>query len=79
MGYGANLSVKELKRLANEIVNEESRKYNLNVNAFPVTFIEYYTDYIFDDKFSLKKLNAMSDYVYIRLKNGRLLFIEIKI
>ena len=47
MGYGANLSVKELKRLANEIVNEESRKYNLNVNVFPVTFIEYYTDYIF--------------------------------
>lgn len=68
VGYGANLSVKELKRLANEIVNEESRKYNLNVNVFPVTFIEYYTDYIFDDKFSLKKLNAMSDYVYIRLK-----------
>lgn len=54
-------NVKELKRITNKIVEEQKDIHGIDVNAFPVTFIEYYTDYVFKGKFSL---NRISDYIY---------------
>lgn len=64
MGYGANLSVKELKKIANDIIDEEAKKNNLKIKAYPVTLIEYYTDFVFKDNFSLQRFNDFSGYPF---------------
>ena len=56
MDSNNRLDTKHLKQIVNEIVTEEQEKNSLNVNVFPVTFIEYYTEYLFKKKFSLKKV-----------------------
>ncbi len=56
MNNADKLTIKELKQIVNEILDDEAKTNNLKVNAFPVTFIEYYTDFLFKGKFSLQRV-----------------------
>lgn len=42
MELKAKLSIQEMKKIFNEIIEEESKSYQLNINANPVTIKEYY-------------------------------------
>ena len=64
MRYSSNLSVKELKKIVNKIIDEEAKKNNLKIKAYPVTLIEYYTDFVFKDNFSLQRFNDFSGYPF---------------
>ena len=55
-----NLSLNEMKKISHQIIESEEKKYNINIKVFPLTFIEYYNDYIFQKKFSLAKKFALS-------------------
>ena len=57
-------SVKELKKITNQIVEEQKQEHGIEVNAFPVTLIEYYTDYVFKGKFSLQRVLNNFHYPY---------------
>lgn len=47
------LSVSEIKRIAHQIIDEEEKKWNIELDIFPFTFIEYYTSDIFKKRFKL--------------------------
>ena len=47
------LSILDMKKIVYDVVNEELDGSDLDFNIFPVTFIEYYSDYVFGKKFSL--------------------------
>ena len=47
------LSISDMKKIVYDVVNEELGKSDLDFSVFPVTFIEYYSDYVFKKKFSL--------------------------
>ena len=49
------LSIEEMKMISHEIIDEEVKRTGINNNVFPLTFIEYYNNYIFKGKFSLIK------------------------
>lgn len=49
------LSVKNLKKIAYEIQQEENKKYNSNVYSFPMTLVEYCESDIFEGDLELKK------------------------
>lgn len=38
------ISLDEMKKIAHEIIEEVSKKENVNINAFPITFGEYYNN-----------------------------------
>lgn len=38
---GERLDIKKMKEIAHDIIDEESKKNNINVNVFPLTFVEY--------------------------------------
>lgn len=42
------LSMKDMKRITHEIIEEELGKTDIKVNVFPLTFVEYYNDYVFN-------------------------------
>ena len=55
-----DLSLNEMKKISHQIIESEEKKYNISIKVFPLTFIEYYNDYIFKKKFSLTKKIALS-------------------
>lgn len=55
-----DLSLNEMKKISHQIIESEEKKYNISIKVFPLTFIEYYNDYIFKKKFSLTKKFALS-------------------
>ena len=48
-----NLGLDEMKKIAHQIIQSEEEKYNIKIKTFPITFIEYYKDYVFQKKFNL--------------------------
>lgn len=56
MSVKRNLDVNEMKKIAHEIIEEESKEYNFKINCFPLTFLEYYNNYISGKKFKLLKI-----------------------
>ena len=49
----SDISIKEMKKIVYDVVLEELSNSDLKFNIFPITFVEYYNDYIFKGKFSL--------------------------
>ena len=58
----SKIDVLELKKVAYEIVREEEERTGIKLKMYPVTFIEYYSDYIFKGKFNLIKKGIYSVY-----------------
>lgn len=56
MSIKRNLDVNEMKKIAHEIIEEESKKYNFKINCLPLTFLEYYNNYISGKKFKLFRI-----------------------
>lgn len=50
-----NLNINEMKKIATEIINSESQKYNININVFPITNVEYYKNHVFNEPLNLAK------------------------
>ena len=50
-----SLSFAEMKKIANEIFLEEEKRTGIKLKVYPLTFIEYYNDFIFKGKFNLIK------------------------
>lgn len=42
-----DLSLNEMKKISHQIIESEEKKYNISIKVFPLTFIEYYNNYIF--------------------------------
>jgi len=61
------LTIKEMKKIAHEILEEETKKSNIKINMFPITFIEYYNSYVFKEKC---KLTTLADYLTLPLRAG---------
>lgn len=53
MKLGKNLSVKEMKKIVHQIIEEEEKEWGVKLNIFPFTIIEYYTNDIFKEKLKL--------------------------
>lgn len=51
----SKLTIEEMKRISSEIIEEEMRKNNVKINIFPVTFVEYNKNYVFNKKHNLVK------------------------
>ena len=49
------LSIREMKEITNKIILEEEERTGIKLQVFPLTFIEYYNDFIFKGKFNLIK------------------------
>ncbi|MBQ2872390.1 MAG: hypothetical protein IJE89_00100 [Bacilli bacterium] len=47
------LTSAEIKKIANEICEEEKKQYGLETNIYPITIIEYYKESLFDKKYKL--------------------------
>ncbi len=47
------LSIEEMKKISRQIIESEEKEYNISIKVFPLTFIEYYKDYVFTKKFNL--------------------------
>lgn len=47
MKKNEELSIDEMKKISYEIITEELKKADIKENIYPVTFIEYYKDYVF--------------------------------
>ena len=62
---GERLDIKKMKEIAHDIIDEESRNNNINVNVFPLTFLEYYKG--FEEREGRKfKLYDAIHYVCVR-------------
>ena len=55
MSNGDKLDIKEMKKIAHEIIEEEAKKYNIKLEVFPLTFVEYKKSSL--SKFKLNKEN----------------------
>lgn len=44
-----------IRNICNDVIDLENKKYNLNINIYPVTFIEYFNNYLLKEKVSLVK------------------------
>ena len=53
-----SLSFVEMKEIANEIFLEEEKRTGIKLKVYPLTFIEYYNEFIFKGKFSLTKKSS---------------------
>lgn len=42
---GERLDIKKMKEIAHDIIGEESKKNNISVNVFPLTFVEYFSGF----------------------------------
>ena len=51
--YNWQLDTQQMKKIAQEIFEEESQKYGLDDSFFPLTFIEYYSNFIKTGNFNL--------------------------
>lgn len=58
----SNYKIKKLKEIANEIVEEEKLNNNIDTNLYPVTFIEYYNQYVLKKTINLVKKASLSLY-----------------
>ena len=57
-----------MKKIAHEIIDSEVKKYNMKMEVFPVTFVEYCKDEIFNKKYSLqRKVNLVKESSYENL------------
>ena len=54
------LSIEEMKRISHEIIEKELKQFGIELNVFPLTFVEYYNDYVFNKKNSLIKMASYS-------------------
>lgn len=54
------LSIEDMKKIAHEIIDEEMEKEGIELNVFPLTFVEYYDNYIFSKNFNLIEMAAYS-------------------
>lgn len=54
------LSIEDMKKNSHEIIEEELRQYGIKLNIFPLTFIEYYKDYVFNKRYNLIKIAVYS-------------------
>ena len=50
-----NLEIKEMKQLAKQIIQEELKDKNIICDVFPLTFLEYYCDFLPHQKYHLMK------------------------
>lgn len=50
-----NLTVEEMKKISQDIILVESKKEEIDIDIFPLTFVEYYNSDIFKKKFKLMK------------------------
>ena len=50
-----NLSISEIKKIAHVIIDEEVKKYNIKLKVFPVTFVDFYKDYVSKRKYKLSR------------------------
>ena len=68
---GERLDIKKMKEIAHDIIDEESRNNNINMNVFPLTFLEYYKG--FEEREGRKfKLYDAIHYVGVRgYKSGK--------
>ena len=39
------LDISQMKKMAHDIIGEEARKNNINVDIFPLTFVEYFSGF----------------------------------
>ena len=54
--------IDKMKKIAHEIIDSEVKKYNMKMDVFPVTFVEYCKDKIFNQKYSLqRKVNLVKE------------------
>ena len=53
MGTDTMLSMEDMKRISHEIIEEELGQAGIEVNVFPLTFVEYYNSYVFNKKTNL--------------------------
>ena len=60
MQLNNKFDVVRFKNMIHEIIDEESKKENLDVNVFPVTFIQYFKDCIFKSNFSLQEKKELA-------------------
>lgn len=49
------LSMEDMKKISHEIIEEELGQPSIELNVFPLTFVEYYNDYVFNKKYNLIK------------------------
>lgn len=49
------LSIKDMKRISHEIIHEKLEQAGIELKVFPLTFVEYYNNYVFSQK------NALSE------------------
>ena len=55
MGTDTMLSMEDMKRISHEIIEEELGQAGIELNVFPLTFVEYYNSYVFNKKTNLIK------------------------
>lgn len=54
--------IDKMKKIAHEIIDSEVKKYNMKMEVFPVTFVEYCKNEIFNQKYSLqRKVNLVKE------------------
>lgn len=53
------LSMEDMKKISHEII-EELGQPSIELNVFPLTFVEYYNDYVFNKKYNLIKMASYS-------------------
>ena len=50
-----NLNINEMKRISDEIINNEAKKYNVKINTFAITNVEYFKNHVFNEPLNLVK------------------------
>lgn len=50
-----NLNINEMKRISDEIINNEAKKYNVKINTFAITNVEYFKKHVFNNPLNLVK------------------------
>lgn len=54
------LTIDDMKKISHEIIDGELEQNGITHDVFPLTFVEYYGDYIFNKKFRLTKMAVYS-------------------
>lgn len=81
MGIDTILSMEDIKRISHEIIEEELGQAGIKLNVFPLTFVEYYSSYVFNKKTNLIKKMSLSTLPLIAggfndLKGNTVIFLD---
>lgn len=72
-----NLSISEMKKIAHDIIDDECVVNGLDMKVFPVTFVEYYNEYLSDKTFRLfKAVEYVRSKAFNDLNGNLVLFLE---